>query len=159
MQDTCDTTFEEWTPARGACRALCGGTLAALLCALFADIAAWHFPYACLHWMLRGACAFGVAWVLFRVVHRAAGMTSWFCTTLAVALAILVMLSQHVVFALHGVWTVHGVVAGWSWCDPATILACNMTALAGIGLCAAQYHEGGADGGVLCDFLNSRIRG
>ena len=134
------------------------GGLAALLCALLAGVGAWYIPRVCLHWLLRCACAFGVAWVLFQVVHSAAGMTGWFCSVLVIALALLVMFSQHLVFAVHGLWTVGGLQGGWSWCHPAAILACNMTAFVGIGLCAALCHEGSADGGVLANILRFRIR-
>ncbi len=149
---------EEWTAWRGMLRALLWGGLMTLILIAVLDLTAWFVPPLVLNWWLRMAMGFFVALTLFAVVHRAAGMAGGACTGLVVAFTLLVLISQHIVFALHGVRSMTGVqVDGWTWLDPSIILFVNTPALVGIGFCAALCHGGGAVARAVSDILMQRM--
>lgn len=94
-----------WTPQLGLRRAAAwGGLTAVLLAVVLAPLAAKASPMVLPLWT-RIPLAFGVIWVLFKVVQRAAGMVGPSCSALAVGLGALVLLSNHVIFATAGVPT------------------------------------------------------
>jgi hypothetical protein len=133
---------EEWTPTRGLIRAtLRAGLVAAGLALLTAPLAIW-LPYMVIIAALRAPLAFGIAWLLLKVVQSAAGMCDWRCNALAIGLTGLVLLTHHVLFAIHGtpdfphgfgdfafpasfitkvVPLVGGLRIGWSWLSPFVI--------------------------------------
>lgn len=149
----------EWTPARGLLRALAWGVLVAVLVAILLSMIAWYAPTLLVNWLLRAFIALLVAWVLFSVIHGAAGMVGWPCTLMVIVLALLVMLSNHVVFAWNGVPTTKGTLAGPLWLDPTVLLIQNLSTLIGVGGCAALRHSGGADWKTLRDLLMFNPRG
>jgi hypothetical protein len=131
----------EWAPERGLRRgAIAGAALALLLIAVLVPIAMW-VPYL-LFGLLRIVVGFGITWALAAAVQRSAGMVGWPCTGIAVGLALVVLVSNHVVFALCGVPTRSGYVAGWEWLSPATLFVMNGPALVGVGFAAALCHSG-----------------
>jgi hypothetical protein len=155
---------DDWTPTRGLVRgALRGGIAAGVLAGLLAVLAV-ELPYAIIPLWVRAPLAFGVCWVLFQVVQRAAGMVGPPCTFLALGLAALVLLSNHVTFALHGVPVSEGVerwwvipmslveeivpargdlLIGWSWCHPYAVLTLSgLPLVLGGGFCAALCRRG-----------------
>ena len=132
-----------WTPQQGLRRALLWGSAAALGIGLVSGVVAWFASRITLHWLLRGAIAYGVGWLLFRVVHWAAGMAGGLCTGLVVVLAVLVMLSHHVVWTVHGIWTDTGVpAAGLTWLEPSTLLVLNIPTFVGLVLCVKMWSDG-----------------
>ncbi len=133
----------DWTPERGIRRALAWGVLAALVCGAVLNVPVFGLPPATLQWPFRLAFAFAVTWVLFRVVHRAAGMAGTFCTTLVVVLSLLVMLSQYVVLAMHDE----------SVLDPAILCISFVPTLIGVGFCAWLCHHGGDDLSIITDIF------
>lgn len=149
----------EWTPARGLLRALAWGILVAVLLAILLSIVAWYAPTLLVNWLLRAFIALLVTWVLFSVIHGAAGMVGWPCTWMAIGLALLVMLSNHLVFAWNGVPTTKGTLAGPLWLDPTVMLIQNLSTLIGVVGCAALRHSGGADWQTLRDLLMFNPRG
>ncbi|MGD8453349.1 MAG: hypothetical protein PVJ57_16170 [Phycisphaerae bacterium] len=94
---------DEWTPLRGLCRAALRGLVLAGLLALPLAFLARTLPHLLILLAPRTMLAFGILWLLRRRVHRDAGMEEWRCSLLAACLAGLVLVSNHVVFALHGV--------------------------------------------------------
>lgn len=149
--------YEEWTAWRGLLRALLWGGLMTLILIAVLDLMAWAVPRLVLNWWLRMAMGFFVALTLFAVVHRAAGMAGGACTGLVVAFTLLVLISQHIVFALHGVLSTGVQADGWMWLDPSIILLVNTPALVGIGFCAALCHGGGAVARAVSDILMQRM--
>ncbi len=148
-----------WTPLRGLVRGALHGLVAAVVFGALLALLAAYVPYMIIPWWLRVPLAFGVACLLFKVVQRGAGMGGWPCTVLALALTGLVLVSNHVVFALQGVpdpsgvdpwWVVPaamiehvvskqgGVLIGWRWCHPYALLTLNLLPLLlGGGFCTA----------------------
>ena len=104
---------------------------------------------------------FGVAWVLLRVVQRAAGMCGPACTAVGLGLAFVAFLSNHVVWSIVGTpalpaqdsWLifpaalatkvipeVDGRMVGWQWLHPYVLATVNIGPfLAGGGLAAALF--------------------
>jgi hypothetical protein len=142
---------DEWTPEHGLLRGAAHGAVAALVIAVGLAPLVAVVPFLFLVLLMRGALAFGVAWVLVRVVCRAAGMEGRACTLIALSFAALVMASHHVVFALRGVPALAGVIdswwlfpmqlvetlipeqngwtSGWAWFNPYVLLAVNAVPL------------------------------
>ena len=161
-----DVRADDWTPAIGLRRGVVYGLIAAVVLALLLEPLAHHLPYMVLILWLRGPLAFGLAWILFQVVHRAAGMEDPRCSALVLGLTTLVLLSHHLVFAVEGVpyspedvdwWGIPisiiaqivpnqgGVLIGWQWCHPYALLALNVfPLLVGGGICVATC--GGSHG-------------
>jgi hypothetical protein len=154
---------EEWTPETGLRRAIQSGIVAAMvLSAVLAPIA-YAVPMLLIPWYLRGVWAFGVAWILFGVVQRAAGMVGRQVRAIAIALTLVVLLSNHLIFALYGVpagmprssWlfpavlvedfvpVYQGVMRGFAWFHPAVLALLNAAPLVGIGFATAFRHDGG----------------
>ena len=156
-----DKNWDEWTPHKGLIRAAIWGAVTALAIALVLGCVAYYAPHMLLRYTLRAAVAFGVAWILFSVVHHSAGMIGTRCTALVLALTLLVLLSNHMVFAINGVLTHKGVMLiGWSyWFAPAVIGVTNLSACIGAVGCAVLCHTGAADAGTLIDILNSKVLG
>src|SRR5262245_51853311 len=128
---------DDWTPAKGIVRGLIAGVVCATVLAAILAPVAWYFPSVTTDMLLRAAFAFGVAWILFGAVHRAAGMVGWPCTWMVVVLTLLVMLSNHVVFAVHGVPLRDGTLQiGGMWFHPLILLTMNLGTLIGLGFCA-----------------------
>lgn len=152
----------EWTPEIGERRAVIRGLLAAGLLALLLAPLTLVAPALVFPWHMRTVIAFGVAWVLFSVVQRAAGMVSVKINGLAIGLTLLVLLSTHVVFAIFGTPDAsgnnsiltfplqladryatinNGRAIGWGWCNPELVVIANAVPLLGIGLAAVfKWH-------------------
>ena len=70
-------------------------------------------------------------------------MAGGLCTGLVVVLAVLVMLSHHVVWTVHGIWTDTGVqAAGLTWLEPSTLLVLNIPTFVGLVLCVKMWSDG-----------------
>lgn len=154
-----DAADENWSPRTGLMRAAVRGAVVSLVLALLSVPLAWYFPGFLLNFWVRMVLAFGLAWIMFAVVQKAAGMVGAPCTALAVAFTIVVLVSQHVVFALHGVPTLHGMVIGRQWLSLAAVGTCNFSATIGIWACALLCHSGGTDSGLLAWIMNLRVWG
>jgi hypothetical protein len=135
--------------------AAAGLVVTVILIAALAPLA-WYLPLLALGWLLRAVIAFAVAWVLFSVVHRAAGMVGWPFSILVGVLTTLVMVSHHVAFALHGVPSRSGTVSGWEWLTPLALLVVNIPTLIGAGGCIWLRHDGGANWETIIDILRLR---
>lgn len=143
----------DWAPARGLGRGAAYGFVAAVILAGALVPAAKWVPLLLLDAYLRVAVAFMITWILAATVQRGAGMVGWPCTGLAVGYAGLVLLSNHVVFAVCGVLTRGGFIAGWVWLAPGTLLGTNLLALVGVGFAAALCHRGSDIGSTVVDLL------
>ena len=152
-------SVDDWTPELGMRRAVGWGMFTALMCGVVVNLCNVHVPGTFLPWIVRTAIAFGVAWLLFRVVHWVAGMAGDYCTILVVILAMCVMLSQNVVLALQGTWTFQGWQPDWTWCHPLVLCLSNVPSVIGIGFCAILCHGGSDDAGIISDMLGFRFRG
>ena len=101
-------------PVKGLIRGAIWTLAAAIIVGVASVAVAWYAPHLALQFVLRTAMAFGVAIILFSVMHRASGMAGIACSTIVIILAVLTMLSHHVVFALHGIPTTRGsMLFGW----------------------------------------------
>lgn len=153
-----DDSQIDWSPGIGIRRAiLWAGLCTALLVLVFAPVA-WFFPPLLQNALLRAFFAFLVAWALFAVAQRAAGMAGWPVTIVVLLYTALVLVSHHVVWFAHGVPSTKGVVIGQVWLEPATIALVNMTAAIGVGACALIRHHGGGDFQTLVDLFGQHIR-
>jgi hypothetical protein len=134
----------EWSPAQGLGRAAAAGLITAIVLVMFTGLVAALAPLIVLNGYVRAAGAFLITLILLARVQRVAGMAGWPCTALAVGLALLVLLSHHVCFALFGVQLRDGVLRGAVWLSPATLLVANYLALVGVGFGAVLGHRGHA---------------
>lgn len=148
---------DDWTPAKGLVRGSVRGSLVALVLVSLLASVAWYVPHVLLNPWVRGSLAFFIAWVLFGVVQRAAGMVGAHCSAIAIGLALLVMLSHHVVFAIHGVATGDGIAIGWEWFHPWALTLVNLTAMVGIAMCTLMRHRGEGGARWLAEILGSGI--
>ncbi len=153
------TDEPDWTPGLGWCRALVRGGAATVVMSLLLAPAAWFAAPVLLNFLLRAFLALVVTWVMFGVVHRAAGMVGARCTALGVILSLLVFLSNHVVFALHGIPTQQGMVGGAAFLTPPALLALNISTAIGVTAGALLRRDGGADLGTLVDVLMRGVWG
>lgn len=150
----------EWTWARGMRRATGWATLAALVMAAGLGVAARYWPILVLNVWVRLLLAFLVAWLLFAVVHRTAGMAGGPCTAEVVVLTAAVFLSQHWVFATYGVPTVAGrLITGNVWFDPTMIMATESTACVGLVFAVMLCHDGGSVWRTVVDMLSAHLHG
>jgi hypothetical protein len=145
---------EKWTPAQGLRRGALFGLIAMVVIILLLAPVAVYAPYVLIAWLPRSAIAFVVAWILFSVVQRAAGMAGWMVTALAVTLTLVVLLSHHVVFRIHSVPTHTGAPSGWESLHPLTLVGLNLLPLILVGFCAALRHRGDGGLGAVSDVLN-----
>lgn len=146
---------DDWTPWRGIVRAALWGSVTTVALSLILSVFAWYAPGVLLAVFLRAFLALGIAWLMFGVVHRASGVTGWPLTGLAIGLSLVVLVSNHVVFAVHGVPTRTGTVIGWEWLTPSVLFAVNVIPLVAIILAAVLCHRG-VPKGALLDILMSR---
>jgi hypothetical protein len=146
---------DNWTPGRGLLRGTIFGLFATLVIILLLAPVAVYFPYVLIMWPLRCAIAFVVAWILFSVVQRAAGMTGIPVTAAVLALVVLVLVSHHVIFAINGVPTRSGSATGMVWLHPLTLFLQNVAPLVAVGLCAAFRHRGDDGLEAILDILKS----
>ncbi len=162
------TGFEEevedsWTPAAGLRRGLVHGLVAGVILALaFGFFGVWLMGMV-IPWHVRSAIAFGVGWIVFVVVQRAAGMVGRDVTALAAGLTVLSLFLQHGVFAVFGIvdpvdaagWflfpvqIVRGMVGseggrliGAGWFHPLVLVAVNGLPTTGVIFAAALRHRG-----------------
>jgi hypothetical protein len=150
----------EWTWIKGLRRAIVWGSAAAVLMAIGLDVGARHWPGVMLNYWVRAALAFAVAWILFSIIHRAAGMAGAICTALVSLLTAEAFVSQHWVFATYGVPTVSGrLIIGDVWLDPVTIMVTNMSTGIALVLATTLCHEGGSIWRTVVDILGARIHG
>ena len=152
---------DDWTPKGGLRRAIVRGTVTAAILAGALALVGYYVPELIINWRLRAALGFVVAWILFGVVQRAAGMIGGHCSALAVGLAVAVLLSNHVVFAIHGVPTSQATpFIGWRyWFAPGVLGFYNASGLLAVAGCALLRHSGNADARNLLDILNGCIWG
>jgi hypothetical protein len=133
-------SHEDWTPAQGVVRGLVSGTVAAVILAAIADLLAWFAPPMVLEFWMRAPEALFTVWILFVVVHRAAGMASWHCTAIVIVLTLFIILSQHVVFSIHGVLTY--APKKWEWFSPQALVVYNLSAVVGAGFGVWAWKDG-----------------
>ena len=152
-----DAKGSDWTPRKGYTRAAVHGAIATVvLIALLAPVA-WYAPPMLLRLTVRSAVAFFVAWILFGVVHKAAGMVSPGCSAMVVAFTLVVLFSHHVIFAIRGDWLDHGEVMGMAWLHPANLLFVNFVPLIAVAGCAYFCRHGDADASALAEILSRGI--
>ena len=154
-----DEEGPEWTPGRGLVRAAVHGAIATVLLAAVLSPAAWYVPLLTMHWGLGAAIAFGVAWILFGVVQRAAGMVGAAVTALAIVFTLLVLISQNAIVAVHGIPTSKGVIASLAWISPVGFVVSRLASFVTVAFCAALRHDGGADGETLGWILRLPVLG
>ncbi len=152
------TEGDAWSPAQGTRRALAVGGVWAWVLALLLGGVAWMAPDVVLNMLARAFLALLVTWILLPRIQRAAGFTAWTSTGPAIAFAALVMLSNHLAFALHGVPTREGPVSGWELCAPPALLVLNLTVPIGIGGAALLGHRGSSDLHTRLDILGQSVR-
>jgi hypothetical protein len=140
MDDLNLRTSDDWTPLRGVLRGLVWGTVAAVILGVIADLLARYVPHMVLDWKLRGPEALATVWILYMVVHHAAGMASLPCTLIVAGLTLLIALSQHVVFAFHAVPTY--APKGWGWFAPEVLVLYNLMTLLGAGFGLWAWKDG-----------------
>ncbi len=147
----------DWTPAKGMARAAVRGGVAALIVSAVLAPLVIFVPFVAFYPCTRAAMAFIVAWILFGVVQRAAGMVGMPVSALAIALAVMVLLFQHVLVTLWGITGAEGASNVWRWLHPAILLSANIFPLAAVIGCAVLRHSGGADLQTLADITNIRV--
>jgi len=152
---------DDWSPGKGLARAGIRGTVTAAILAGALLPVAYYAPYVVLGALSQAAVGFAVAWILFSVVHRAAGMVGGRCSVLAITLTVVVLLSNHLIFAIHGVPTRQGLLLiGWLyWFDPLVLCVSNVWAVIGIAFCTSLRHSGGADASDLAGMLTRGVYG
>ena len=154
----------DWSPEIGFRRALLHGAVAsAALAVLLAPLAAFT-PYVILPWILRTPLTFGVAWLLFVFIERAAGYMSASIIGLGLAFTLVTLCSNHLFLALNNVhgagmaeeWWIFPAnltesmlggrdskEIGWGWMHPYVLASMNVIpVLVGGGFCAALKTRG-----------------
>lgn len=153
MDDLHLRTTDDWTPLRGTLHGLKWGAVAAAILMVLADLMARYVPQMVLDWKLRGPEALFTVWVLYMVVHHAAGMASLPCSIIVAVLTLAIALSQHVVFAFHAVPTY--APKGWGWFAPEVLLVYNLMTVLGAGFGLWAWKDG-ASINSLTDLLGRR---
>ena len=142
-----------WTPRRGIVRALVlGFATAVFLSMLLAPIAVFA-PAILINGVLRAVVSFVVGWLLFVAVHSAGGMTGGLLTSVAVFYAALVMLSNHVAWAVFGapLGDAGEIVTGWQyWFDPMLLGLLNIFVAIPLAFCAALCRDGAPGPDLFC---------
>ncbi len=158
IEDRDSATGDEWTPWRGILRGLWWGGVAALLLGVAVNLLAWYAPLFALNFWVRNGMVVFAVWLLFSVVHGAAGMAGAMCTTIVIVLTLLVAGSQHVAFALHGASIRMGNTTGWDWCSLPVLAGVNVWIIPGIAFGVWMWREG-ASFGAFRDILRMRVWG
>ena len=148
-----DEASEDWTTGHRAAPRRRLGMITSLLLAGVLTLLAWAVPVMFAVIWLRIAAGFGVAWVLFSAVQRAAGMVGWLCTGLAVMLAFLTLLVPDAVAlcCYTGASESQEVPLGSAIFLLLTVR--GLPSLFGILACAALCHHGAGAGGFVTDLL------
>ncbi len=148
-----------WTPARGLCRAIVWGGLFALALAVLLTPAAVLAPMVVGSAVLRFFITVAVAWAMFGIVQSAAGMTGGLVTWLAATLTLLVMISNHIGWAIWGMPTSDAdVLIGWSyWFDPMVIAIGNMMVTAALVVVSPLFHDGAPGGEFFGEVASQRL--
>ena len=134
-----------WTPRRGIVRAAVLGFVVAVALAILLTPVAVLAPALLLNAIFRALVTFGIGWMLCGAVHSAAGMTGGLVTFLGVFYAALVMLSNHVVWALFGVplGPQGEVVTGWHQVfDPSLVGLLSLFVVVPLGFCFVLCRDG-----------------
>ena len=131
---------DDWTPWQGVRRGVIWGSVTAAILAAVADVLAWHAPPMVLRFWMRAPEGLFTVWILFLVVHRAAGMASLPCTIIVVVLTLLIAFSQHVVFAAHGVLTY--APKGRGWFSAEMLIGYNLSTVLGMGFGVWAWKDG-----------------
>jgi hypothetical protein len=140
MDDLNLRTTDDWTPERGLARGAKWGLVAAGVLMVAADLLARYAPFMVLDWKLRGAWALAGVWVLYMVVHHAAGMASLHCSILVAVLTLVIALSQHVVWAYHPVPTYP--FKGGQWFSFDALVPYNLMTVLGAGFGLYAWKDG-----------------
>jgi hypothetical protein len=156
MDDLNLRTTDVWTPMRGIVRGSLAGMLAALVLATGAGLLTWYAPRVAVWEWVRVGAAFVTMYILFAVVHRAAGMTGWACSAIVVVLTLAVAFSQHGVFAARGVMIHEGMVVGLQWASLSGLLASDFWLYVGLILGVLLWHNG-AEASYLPRYLQRRV--
>ncbi|MCP3903529.1 MAG: hypothetical protein GY715_07815 [Planctomycetes bacterium] len=135
----------DWTPLRGLVRAAIAGSLAAFVLSAISFCVIAVAPTLFFYAILRVTIALIVTWILFGVVHNAAGMVGAACSVLAVILVTTVMLSHHAAWSVFGA-PLSGepeLVRGWAfWFSPGVLIGANLFAAIGVGFGTVLCHSG-----------------
>jgi hypothetical protein len=148
-----DDKHGDWTPAIGLRRAVVYGLITSLLLVGILSLLAWLAPAFFSALWLRVAVGFAVAWALFGVVQRAAGMVGWLCTGLAVGLAALTLILPDTLALLAGA---NGAAQDDLAVGEVVLLVLTYRALPsliGILICAVLCHNGAGIGALVSDVL------
>ena len=143
-----------WSPKRGLVKAviytmLMAFFLSTLLCSLewlepgSTIIRRREFPSRAFIGSAILALVIGVliTKILFTTAHHASGMVGILGNYIAF-LAVMVICSKHIVFAINGVDLTSGFCKGWVWLYPKTIFLRNLTAWFGIGVGVYIFKDG-----------------
>jgi hypothetical protein len=150
----------EWTWIKGLGRALQWTIVATTILAAIMGVMAAYLPHFVLNFWLRWVIAFFVGWILFAVVHRAAGMAGGVCTAIVLVAAAAVFMTQHFVFAECGVTLTSGkIVSGEVWLEPATIASVNVSTFLGLVIATMLCHDGAGIWQTVAGILSGRVRG
>jgi len=158
MDDLNLGTKDNWTPGKGILYGLAAGVVAAAILGVGENILAWYAPGFAVNILVRNCAAVLTVWLLFNVVHGAAGMAGWACTAIVVVLTFLVAGAQHIAFALHGGPVRLGTVDGWVWCSLPVLVAMNVWILPGVAFGVWMWRDGGSFG-AFRDILRMRVWG
>ena len=145
---------------RGALHGILWGLVVAIVLTLILAPIARYAPFLLTSALLRVAFAFLITWLLFSVVHEAAGMAGPLTTAIVICLSLVVMLSHHVVWAIWGVPGVEGTVIGWStWFHPVVLFVHSV--FWGIGMigCWALCRRGVPGADLFSHVLTLHLRG
>lgn len=120
-----DIDGAEWTPWKGIRRAAPRAFALSIFLSLVTMPVAYFFPLMLTQFYLRVAFSFIATWAMLAYVERCSGTVHWACTSLAVGLVILVLISHHAVWAIHGVpsYRTTATIIGWrAWMNPFSVL-------------------------------------
>ncbi len=156
---------KKWTPEIGLRKALIAGCITALILSItLIVIALLTSPVMIFSFTLRIVAAFVITWILFAIIHRAAGMTSPRLTALAVTLALLVMLSNHLIMAFpnfdpNAKEPITESANTAFWLSISFLFYVNIPAFLGIGFCTAFSYNGVPGLDATIQFLTSPMHG
>lgn len=145
-----------WTPARGLLSAGCWLLVATAVAIGLSWPVAAYVPHVLFHWAIRAALAFLIGWMMFGIAQSKASFVGPSVTAMALAAAVLVLLSHHLVVSIVGYATTDGRLSGPDWYHPMVLLILNLPAMGALLFCAFLRHDGGGDTNTLLDIFMRR---
>ena len=140
------THHQEWTPRRGIIKGIFWGLFITLILSVGLAMPAAFAPRVMTHALIRAFITVGVAWICFGVVQSAAGMVGKHTSFIAATCTLLVMYSNHIVWAMNGVpagGKTGGLAIGWDvWFDPGALIALGLFVWIPLMFCMAMFRQG-----------------